>query len=270
MMDMHEEMRDLVAAYVLGAVDSNEASQVEQHLVGCVDCRHLEGELHQVAEALPAFVDERDPSPALRSRLMAIVSAEAGEAWVSGAEQIDDARGPRRTEPRETAPPGATEMPDGPPAMPLPLRLTRRQWPPASWPAVAAAVVLVAIGVAAWQLLSPGQVQPTRVYAVKDTGRGTISGQLRYYQSGNRLDLNVHGLRPLTGGSVYELWLIRTRGGRIVSVDGLGAFRPGSDGIGSITLTGYPVPSFQIAGLTVQKSLATTPTLPIVAESQLG
>ena len=68
-------------------------------------------------------------------------------------------------------------------------------------------------------------------------------------------------------GSVYELWLIR--GTRVAR--GVAEFRPRPNGTGHLTLRGYAVPGYTLAGLTIERAPGSkTPTMPIVATAPLS
>jgi anti-sigma-K factor RskA len=265
MMDEQGHDQDLVAAYVLGAVDASEAAQVAEHLATCAECRRLESELRDVEAVLPALAGERTPPPALKAHLMAVIEAEArGETTgpISGPAPAPGVRQPQPQPPDGAAPPAVEPLPLRP-------RAPYRAWRVGPLLAVAAVIALVAIGIAAWRLLAPGQVQPPRQYAMRGTAaEPSIRGTLTYYPDGRRLDLDLHGLRRLPPHRVYELWLIRTHG--TSAVKGITVFRPTANGTAHLTLTGQNVPAYNLAGLTVERSFALKPTLPIGATATLG
>jgi hypothetical protein len=53
----HEELRELVAPYVLGAVDAEEAAQVRSHVLSCEECMAEAENLAAAASALAVFAD---------------------------------------------------------------------------------------------------------------------------------------------------------------------------------------------------------------------
>ncbi|HEV3124450.1 MAG TPA: anti-sigma factor [Candidatus Dormibacteraeota bacterium] len=77
----------LLAAYAVGALDADDRLPLRSHLVDCDRCRHEGTRYVQAAEFLALGVDLVTPPPALRSRIMARVHAEAagepvpGEPW---------------------------------------------------------------------------------------------------------------------------------------------------------------------------------------------
>src|SRR5437667_1680 len=57
-MSDHEEIESSVAAWVLGALDAEEADSVRSHAEGCPTCREVAGRLRRVVGALPLVVDQ--------------------------------------------------------------------------------------------------------------------------------------------------------------------------------------------------------------------
>src|SRR2546430_5119312 len=70
-MSDHEEIESSVAAWVLGALDAEEADSVRSHAEGCPTCREVAGRLRRVVGALPLVVDEVSPPTRLRERVLA-------------------------------------------------------------------------------------------------------------------------------------------------------------------------------------------------------
>src|SRR5439155_653934 len=70
-MSDHEEIESSVAAWVLGALDAEEADSVRSHAEGCPTCREVAGRLRRVVGALPLVVDEVSPPTRLRQRVLA-------------------------------------------------------------------------------------------------------------------------------------------------------------------------------------------------------
>ena len=75
----HDRFRDNLAAYALGALPDLEHSQLERHLATCHECRREADELAVVVSELPDSAEQVEPPAALRSRIMAVVEAEAAE-----------------------------------------------------------------------------------------------------------------------------------------------------------------------------------------------
>jgi anti-sigma-K factor RskA len=66
---MAEEDHDLIAPYVLDALDTDERESFERHLAACPECQAHLVELQEAAAAL-AFAESREPPPALRDRIL--------------------------------------------------------------------------------------------------------------------------------------------------------------------------------------------------------
>lgn len=79
----HDRLRDELAAYVLGALDRNEAAALERHLVGCEECRVELEWLRPAVAMLPESVERLEPPRELRARLMEQVRSEAASAALS-------------------------------------------------------------------------------------------------------------------------------------------------------------------------------------------
>jgi anti-sigma-K factor RskA len=73
----HEARRDDLATYLLGALESAEAAELEQHLAGCEECRTELEWLRPAAQMLPESVERLEPPSELRARIMADVEADA-------------------------------------------------------------------------------------------------------------------------------------------------------------------------------------------------
>lgn len=276
MMDEQFHVHDLVAAYVLGAVTPEEAALVEEHLATCALCRRQEGEFRDVERMLPRLAGELTPPPALKARLMSIVEAEArtrnarGTATLNGAYDRPDGEAPEMLAPipissARTTKAGARTGMEG-----QPVQARRRAAPLRPILALAAALLLVAVGVGLWRALGLGPPQPTHVYAMTaPAGTRTPYGTLKYYKDGNRLVLDLHGLKKTDAGHVYELWLIRVKGGKPVAVKGVQVFHA-SDGTGHLDAGGQDIHGYNLAGLTVERHFSPDkPTLPIVADAAI-
>ena len=76
-MSDHTQWADSVGAYLLGALDPDEAARFEEHLAGCDECRRDVAELKVAADALPVSVPIVSPPAALKDRIMSVVEQEA-------------------------------------------------------------------------------------------------------------------------------------------------------------------------------------------------
>ncbi len=78
--DDHITYEDDLAAYLLDALPGDEARAFERHLDGCARCQERARWLQGSVEMLPAAVEQLEPPPALRERLMSTVHAEVAPA----------------------------------------------------------------------------------------------------------------------------------------------------------------------------------------------
>ena len=68
----HQEIRNLIGPYVMGALSPEERREVEEHLEGCALCREEAQELSLVHERLIDLANNAEaPPPELESRVMA-------------------------------------------------------------------------------------------------------------------------------------------------------------------------------------------------------
>jgi anti-sigma-K factor RskA len=68
----HEELRDLIPAYALDALEPEAARAVEAHLPGCGECRDELSSFQAVAAELATGVTPVEPPAALRERVLAV------------------------------------------------------------------------------------------------------------------------------------------------------------------------------------------------------
>jgi anti-sigma-K factor RskA len=78
--DDHKRWSEDLAAFVLGALERDEADDFERHLEGCERCREEMTWLEPAVQTLPEAVERQEPPRALRNALMAEVREDAREA----------------------------------------------------------------------------------------------------------------------------------------------------------------------------------------------
>ena len=76
----HKRWSEDLAAYMLGALEPGEATELERHLEGCERCREEMRWLEPAVHSLPEAVERQEPSRQLRQSLMAEVRADARPA----------------------------------------------------------------------------------------------------------------------------------------------------------------------------------------------
>jgi anti-sigma-K factor RskA len=81
----HNRWNEDLAAYLLGALDADEAATMERHLESCERCQEEMRWLEPALQTLPEAVERQEPSPQLRQTLMAEVRADVREAEARSA-----------------------------------------------------------------------------------------------------------------------------------------------------------------------------------------
>jgi anti-sigma-K factor RskA len=171
----HDDLRDDLAAYALGALEDDEAARLRDHLEGCEDCRlHLRW-LEPAVELLPMTVQQLEPPPRLRDALMRAVRDES---------------------------PKAAREPPGRAAAGRWAWLGRSLLRPAT--AVAAAAMLV-VGAVAGYLISDSGESSSTLTAQVAAGAPAASGVLE--REGASGILRVQGMPALARDEVYEVWV---------------------------------------------------------------
>jgi hypothetical protein len=178
----HPDRDDLVA-YSLGALDPREASTVEAHAPSCARCsRELEALAPAVA-VLGESVEQLEPPPELRQRVLAIVrdDAEAKRAAAHESEVTEDVTMPRERRGLR----GLVLRP----AMGL------------------AALAIAAAGIGGYVVAGNGGGGGEGTTTVPVVAQSGIGGTLAVGDRSSMLDL--HGLKQLTGREVYQVWVAR-------------------------------------------------------------
>jgi anti-sigma-K factor RskA len=177
--DAECEERGQAAAYVLRALEPEEAERYREHLEGCAACSADVLRLQPAADSLAAEVP-RLPAPAeLGGRVMASVGPEAELLRAAGAEA------------------------DRPP------RASRVRW---RWSRAQALVAVVAMGIGlligATAINTGEQAPVTRTIPAQVTS-STPGARAVVRQVGGHAELVVSGIAPPPPGKIYEIWLAR-------------------------------------------------------------
>jgi anti-sigma-K factor RskA len=208
----HDNRRDDVAAYMLGALEPEEAAELELHAEGCERCRSEMRWLTAAVEALPEAVERVEPPPRLRERMMAEVRADAGERRRSDAERYGE------VEPGRVARISAWLRGLG--SGPMGLR-------PIAGVAAAVLVVAVVAGVAIGGGIGSSESGPSSI--VSEQPSGVTATVVRKGDGGT---LHLTDVRELPSDRVLEAWVRRE--GKIEPVRAL--FVPDRRGHASTTL----------------------------------
>lgn len=207
----HEKFKDQLPAYLLGALGPAEKGDFEHHLEGCAECRAELAWLQPATGVLAADVEQVDPSPGLRMRVMDAVDADLAGNPAASAEPV--AEMPVRRE--------------------RPARNTGGWLPGLLRPAVlGAAAAALFIGVALGVVLNGGDDSPVTPDRQVITGQSTIGADAVMVSSGGTGTLKMTGLRPLDEDQVYQAWI--QRGQSVVPTDSL--FVPDRDGTATASI----------------------------------
>jgi hypothetical protein len=252
-----DEVRELAAPFVLGALDGDEAAAVRAHLASCDDAHAELSELAKVMPVLAASVPVVEPSVALKSRIMAAAAADLASRSDSSAT------------PAPTPFPTADERG---------VRSARSRAAAGSWAVRIAAVIAIAI-LGGWNLLLQAQLrdeqsydqqvaavlavagQPGSLTVVMAPGAATARGLAAIDPQG-RMTLAMRDLPPPTGGSVYEAWAVAPGAAPVP----LGELAVAGNGAAFMQGSGVPPSPGLVVALTREPHPgATAPTLPIIS-----
>jgi anti-sigma-K factor RskA len=177
--DAECEQRGQAAAYVLRALEPDQAERYREHLESCAACNADVLRLQPAADSLAAEV-ARLPAPAeLSGRVMASVGPEA---------ELLRAAGPEAD---------------------FPARESRGRW---RWTRPQAVVAVVAMGIGlligATAIDKGSQAPVTRTIAAQVTS-STPGARAVVRQVGGHAELVVSGIAPPPPGKIYEIWLAR-------------------------------------------------------------
>jgi anti-sigma-K factor RskA len=195
----HEEYKDNIGAYVLGALPELEAELVERHLAGCESCRAEVEELRPVTAAIARSVPQVEAPPSLKASLMATVNAEAAAR-----------AGEQTTERRE--------------------RRSIGSWLAGLQPRMAVAMALavlalgVVVGVTA-DKLAGGDGASTTTVAAKIDRKLMPTGDATLAVKGQTAELALTDAPQPPAGRVYQLWYQHGK-----TIERGGTFRPQGDG----------------------------------------
>lgn len=245
----HDEVVDLTAAFVLGALDEDEMAAVRAHVASCADPHPELDELGGMVAVLLAGLRPVEPPPALKDRIMAAAAADL------------EARRREAAQPEGAAPPAAIE--DAPvPARPTGPVLLSRQ-PRLSWALGLAAVLAIAL-LGGWNLSLQAQLSETQAYgrqvaavldaaaqpgaltAVMKSTAGEGATGLAAVAPDGTMRIAMRDLAPTTGREVYEAWAILPESAPVA----LGGFQVGPNGVGYFETGGLPTQAGVVLALT--------------------
>jgi len=176
----HDALRDAAGAWVLGALDEEEAWRFGAHLDVCAACRDEVERLRVAADVLPLAVPPAEPGRELKRRLMTIVEAEARERRRGEA--------PARAERLRARLGGLTVRP----AM-----------------AAAAAALLLLVGVGVGLAVRGGGVGRTETVALAVDAAKVRGASAQLVRSGDEAEVRVSRMPAPPRGRVYQVWIQR-------------------------------------------------------------
>src|SRR4051794_15026148 len=184
-MSEHQEMLDAAGAWILGALDEDEAWSFSAHLDVCASCRDEVARLRVAADTLPLAAPPMEPPPELKQRLMAIVESEAAER--------QGARAPRDRERR-----------------PSPVLGWLRGLATRPGLAAAAASLLLLVGAGVGFAVRGGGEGSPRVVAMTADPVKARGVRAELVQTDNGVEVRVSGMPAPPPGRVYQVWLQRS------------------------------------------------------------
>jgi anti-sigma-K factor RskA len=222
----HPERDDLVA-FALGALEPGEERAIGSHTPGCARCtRELEALMPAVG-VLGESVEQLEPPPELRERVLAVVRSEAAASERGETER----KKPRRGRPALRA------------------FLLR--------PAVAlATLAVIAAGVGGYLVRDTGGGGGETTVAVQPA-QPRIGGSLVVGDDTSTLDL--HGMGPVKGSEVYQVWIAEG-----ASVRPSSDFVPDSSGRAMTAVKGHLSEGTKVMVTKESGPGHTTPTPPIL------
>ncbi|WP_241534889.1 anti-sigma factor [Clavibacter michiganensis] len=242
MMTTDDDLRSLTAAYALGAVDADEAAEFEAILEGDPVLRAEVEEIRATAAGLAFTTEPVDPSPRLKSDLMAMLDAtpQLPPLEARAEAPVDDRRAAPVTELRPGAASTAPTAPRGRLGSASSRASDRWFRKPGALIGVAAAAVVLVVGgvVVGTNAGGPGSSQTPvassyeRVTTASDVvidkrdvvGGGTATVYFSASEAKTAVVLN--DAAPLPDGRVLQMWYVGRSGpvsaGVMASTDGAG------------------------------------------------
>jgi anti-sigma-K factor RskA len=191
----HRHHEEQLAAYLLGALDDDEARSFRSHLETCERCQADARWLQPAVEVLPTSVPQLEPPPELKARLLDTVRGEAAAA--------ERAARPRRA--------------------------PRRRWALSLRPAVAlGAAGLIAAGIGGYLI---GDDSGTRTTTVTASSPREPGARLTVARRGDSAVVRVARLPVQKRGHVYQLWV---RDGQRIDASSLFVVRRDGSGAAAI------------------------------------
>ena len=199
----HENILELIPAYALNSLDSDEAALVSHHLSGCELCQAELDAYEALVDVMPLAAPDMQPSPALKGRLMTQIKSEPAS---------DTAVPPTRSKPERSWGRQLSEA--------FQNLLTGPRWRPV---ALLIVIGLVVGNVLQWQQANaPDPNSWRRVRLTGSEVAPAARGIIYISADGRNGTIIVDQLPLLSPDQQYQLWLIQDgqrTSGAIFSVD---------------------------------------------------
>jgi len=237
-----DEVRDLVASFVLDALEPAQMDAVREHLATCADPHVEMAELGGVLPVLDASIPLVEPPSSLKARVMAAAAAD-----------LEARRGAATLAPEEPRVPSADAV----------RPLQRRPTPLRAW-ALGIAAVLAIVALGGWNYSLQQQLNDARAYeqqvaTVLDAAQrpGSLTAVMRSGQANGPNGIAavttdgvaliaMRDLAPTSGSEVYEAWVIASDGVPVA----LGELQLRPGGVGYLQAGGLPTESGIVLALT--------------------
>jgi anti-sigma-K factor RskA len=290
-----DDVRDLAAGFVLGALDAEEMAAVREHLAECPEAHAELAELGGVVLYLADALEPVEPPAGLRARLLDAAAADRPATTTGTA----PAAGAPTAPPIAAAPAALPAAPAALPAAPVPFPTSEERARRAAagrsrlgtWALGIAAILAIAV-LGAWNVqlqsrlssveadLDAAQAYQQAVATVLDVGTqsGAQTAFLAAAKPGTRISgvaaaapdgtlvMALHDLVPTAGDQVYEAWVIVGQNAPVP----LGGFKVGADGTGVLRAsTSLAEPGAVLALSLEPQPGATAPAGPIVSAGSL-
>lgn len=226
----HEEYKESLAEYSLGALDADESLALESHLATCADCRAELAQWLDTSAILAYSAPRVEPSPALRSRLLETIRTTQAKSTGNAENQRRDAAAESTS---QTSPATTTNV------IKMPERARVRWNAMQRFGALAASLAFVGLIVSLFVLWNRnknmqaelarlnGDLQTTQqqlrreqeisgMFTASDTLVATLTGtemapraraRLAYNKSGAAMMI-ANELPPAPAGKDYQIWFI--------------------------------------------------------------
>lgn len=208
----HEEFQDLLAAAAFGTLTDEEWVTLRAHLETCAECQRELSDFRAIAAALPLTLDERQPAPQLRNRILAMVQHDHRMAEPAPATSAPVAA-PAPGDAPETR--LVQEAPQ-PVHRPVPIRRSAPVRSPHLWATAALVLLSLLAGAAIGRFLLADRPDPGpdgQTIAMRfSTPIPNVQGELTYMPDQRLFRLAMENMPPAPANHVYQVWLIDESG----------------------------------------------------------